>query len=113
VDAPVAGAPGLLLAGDAAGFIDPITGDGLRFALRGGELAGEVAQAFLDAPDEPWHQTLTQRRAQEFAAKQRFNRTVRALVSSAGAVRLAARLSSVAPGLLRQMIAYAADLRTT
>ena len=27
--------PGLLLAGDAAGFIDPITGDGLRFALLG------------------------------------------------------------------------------
>ena len=27
---------GLLLAGDAAGFIDPMTGDGLRFAIRGG-----------------------------------------------------------------------------
>ena len=36
---PVPGAPGLLLAGDAAGFIDPMTGDGLRFAVRGGELA--------------------------------------------------------------------------
>ena len=34
VDAPAAGEPGLLLAGDAAGFIDPMTGDGLRFALR-------------------------------------------------------------------------------
>ena len=30
---------GLLLAGDAAGFIDPMTGDGLRFAVRGGVLA--------------------------------------------------------------------------
>ena len=38
-----AGCPGLLLAGDAAGFIDPMTGDGLRFALRGGELAAEAA----------------------------------------------------------------------
>ena len=28
------GCPGLLLAGDAAGFVDPMTGDGLRFALQ-------------------------------------------------------------------------------
>ena len=34
---------GLLLAGDAAGFVDPMTGDGLRFAVRGGELAAEAA----------------------------------------------------------------------
>ena len=34
---------GLLLAGDAAGFIDPMTGDGLRFAIRGGELAADAA----------------------------------------------------------------------
>src|SRR5262249_53196745 len=32
VDAAGAGMSGLLLAGDAAGFIDPMTGDGLRFA---------------------------------------------------------------------------------
>ena len=36
VDAIGAGRPGLLLAGDAAGFIDPMTGDGMRFAIRGG-----------------------------------------------------------------------------
>jgi menaquinone-9 beta-reductase len=43
VDCRSAGCPGLLLAGDAAGFIDPMTGDGLRFAIRGGELAAEAA----------------------------------------------------------------------
>jgi len=42
---------GLLLAGDAAGFIDPMTGDGLRFAVRGGELAAEAA---LDALANGW-----------------------------------------------------------
>ena len=47
VDVHAAGAPGLLLAGDAAGFIDPITGDGLRFALRGAELAAETALEML------------------------------------------------------------------
>ena len=45
VDAAAAGVPGLLLAGDAAGFVDPMTGDGLRFALRGAELAADVAAA--------------------------------------------------------------------
>ena len=39
VESSACGVPGLLLAGDAAGFIDPMTGDGLRFALRGAELA--------------------------------------------------------------------------
>ncbi len=42
---------GLLLAGDAAGFIDPMTGDGLRFAVRGGELA---AAAALEALAQGW-----------------------------------------------------------
>jgi flavin-dependent dehydrogenase len=112
VDAPIAGAHGLLLAGDAAGFIDPMTGDGLRFALRGGELAADVARHFLDAPEHPWHETLTHRRTQEFANKQRFNRTMRALVSSPSAVRLAGRAAAITPGVLRQLISYAADLRT-
>ena len=43
VDCDAAGCAGLLLAGDAAGFIDPMTGDGLRFAIRGGELAAHAA----------------------------------------------------------------------
>ena len=40
---------GLLLAGDAAGFIDPMTGDGLRFAVRGGELAAQVLSLPMSA----------------------------------------------------------------
>src|SRR5262245_9517297 len=42
VDVSAPGVPGLLLAGDAAGFIDPMTGDGLRLALAGAELAAVV-----------------------------------------------------------------------
>ena len=42
VDARAVGMPGLLLAGDAAGFVDPMTGDGIHIALRGGLLAAEV-----------------------------------------------------------------------
>lgn len=34
---------GLLLAGDAAGWVDPLTGEGLRYAILSGRLAGEAA----------------------------------------------------------------------
>src|SRR5260370_94557 len=51
IDVAPAAIDGLLLAGDAAGFIDPMTGDGLRFAIRGGELA---AGAALDALANRW-----------------------------------------------------------
>jgi flavin-dependent dehydrogenase len=37
----------VLLAGDAAGFVDPFVGDGISLALRSGVLAGESLQPFL------------------------------------------------------------------
>ena len=40
--------PRVLLAGDAAAFIDPMTGQGVYLALRGGELAAEAAARALD-----------------------------------------------------------------
>ena len=43
---PAAG-HGLLLAGDAAGTLDPMTGEGIAVALHGGELAAESADAAL------------------------------------------------------------------
>ena len=39
--------PGGLLVGDAAGFYDPFTGEGVTLALRGAELAAEVADRAL------------------------------------------------------------------
>jgi len=44
-------APGLLLVGDAAGFLDPFTGEGVFRALRGAELAISVATAALRSGD--------------------------------------------------------------
>ena len=100
---------GLLLAGDAAGFIDPMTGDGLRFAIRGGELA---AAAALQALTHGWtgvHDQLEHARQRAFAGKWRFNRALRALVGSPGAVSAAALGARVAPGVLRAAIARAGD----
>jgi len=43
-----AGSRGVLLAGDAAAFIDPMTGQGVYLALRGGELVAEAVVRALN-----------------------------------------------------------------
>jgi flavin-dependent dehydrogenase len=101
--------PGLLLAGDAAGFIDPMTGDGLRFAVRGGELA---AQAALQALAHGWagvQDRLARERRREFATKWWFNRAVRAFVSYPAAVRVGEAVALVAPSALRAVVRRAGD----
>src|SRR5205807_481278 len=100
---------GLLLAGDAAGFIDPVTGDGLRFAVRGGELA---ATAALEALEHGWsgvHARLADRRRREFGAKFRFNRALRVLVGSPRGLEAARFGARFAPGVFRRMISKAGD----
>jgi menaquinone-9 beta-reductase len=113
VDARAAGVPGLLLAGDAAGFIDPMTGDGMTLALRGAELAADIAAKVLtgtlDEKDAP--RVLAERRRAAFAAKWRFNRALRALVSSPSSVTGAAVAARLAPRAFGAMIRYAGDAR--
>jgi flavin-dependent dehydrogenase len=109
VDVRDAAIDGLLLAGDAAGFIDPMTGDGLRFAIQGGELA---AAAALQALSHGWagvHASLTAARRRAFAGKWRFNRGLRALVASPLAVDAAAVGARLAPPLMRAVISRAGD----
>ena len=109
VDAMPSTVDGLLLAGDAAGFIDPMTGDGLRFAVRGGELA---ASAALDVLAHGWagaHARLAAARRREFTGKWRFNRALRALVGSPRALEAATLGARVAPKVFRAVIAHAGD----
>ena len=111
VDAPRAGLPGLLLAGDAAGFIDPITGDGIRFAVRGGELAARAALDMLAADRWDGHTSLGRWRVAEFGPKWRFNRAVRLFVGSRWGVHAGTLGAVVAPEVLRGVIRYAGDTR--
>ncbi len=109
VDARAAGMPGLLLAGDAAGFIDPMTGDGLRFAQRGGELAAGVALESLEKGAAAAHVRLADERRAEFERKQRFDRALRAIVARPAAVSAGAVAARLAPFLLERIIAVAGD----
>lgn len=51
---------GCLLAGDAGGFVDPLLGAGIYFAMRTGHIAAQVADAALREGDT------SQRRLSEF-----------------------------------------------
>jgi flavin-dependent dehydrogenase len=104
------GTRGLLLAGDAAGFIDPMTGDGLRFALRGGELAAGEALRELASGASDAHLRLAAARHREFASKWRFNRALRQLAGSADAVRLACLATRLSSWPISRAIRYAGDL---
>ena len=112
VDASAAGEPGLLLTGDAAGFIDPMTGDGLHFAVRGSELAAAIVQEVFagSLPIERAHLVLADRRRTAFQAKWRFNRTMRSLVASPAAVAASAVAARLLPAVLQRMINYAGDV---
>lgn len=48
----------VLLAGDAAGLVDPITGEGIAYAMKSGALAGEAAVAAIRANHPPRALTL-------------------------------------------------------
>ena len=109
VEADAAGCTGLLLAGDAAGFVDPMTGDGLRFALRGGELAAEAALFELET-GVPAHPRLLEARRREFSGKWRINRALRRLVGSPGAVQVAAAISACWAQPVRYLIGVAGDV---
>ena len=114
VDADAAGEPGLLLAGDAAGFIDPMTGDGLRLALAGAELAAAVSLEVFAGRGSPEaaHLELARRRRAAFASKWRFNRTLRSLVTYPQGVSAAAVCARAVPSVLVTIIRYAGDLPT-
>jgi flavin-dependent dehydrogenase len=109
VDATACGIPGLLLAGDASGFIDPMTGDGLRFAIVGGELAGRAALAAL-ADGRAAHRRLARWRRRAFGRKHAFNRTLRAIVAAPRAVSAASAAARIAPWTVSRLIAVAGDV---
>lgn len=44
----------VLAVGDAAGFVEPFTGEGITWAVRSATAAAAIAEAFLDRPDAAW-----------------------------------------------------------
>ncbi len=75
---------GFLLVGDAAGFFDPFTGEGIYKALRGAELAAEVAaEAVRRGRGAAWYVPRYRAlRRQEFLARDVLSRVVQLFVQT-------------------------------
>ena len=73
--------PGYLLVGDAAGFLDPFTGEGVYRALRGAELATEAVEGALRRGDDVPVGYEKARRA-AFADKERLCKIIQLLLGS-------------------------------
>ncbi|HEU4990460.1 MAG: FAD-dependent monooxygenase [Gemmatimonadota bacterium] len=106
-------APGALLAGDAADFFDPFTGEGIYAALRGGELAAEHARAALAAPSArkadaalaAYH--FAYRR--EFRGKWAVERAIGAVVANAALIDRAAAACERDPALADLLVGVCGD----
>ena len=110
-DVTAPGVPGMLLAGDAAGFIDPMTGDGLHLAMQSAMLAADETLRTLEQGDYRGAvRNLAASRHARLASKLRFDRYLRRLVDSPAAVDAASRGASFFPGLVRRAISYAGDV---
>lgn len=110
VEVSAPGVAGALLAGDAAGFVDPMTGDGLHLAIRGSILAAtEVHRVLESGAFDGAVERLAQARREAFGHKLRFNRLVRAVVDAPWSIGLAEKAAALAPGIFRQAVRYAGD----
>jgi flavin-dependent dehydrogenase len=105
------GCAGLLLVGDAAGFVDPMTGDGIGLALASAEVASAIVAEVLGGTRAARSAHLAYRAAlaSRIGRKRMFNRAMRGLVGSSRAVALAARAARVWPGAFGAAIRYAGD----
>jgi flavin-dependent dehydrogenase len=110
VDGRAAGCPGAVLAGDVAGFVDPMTGDGLRFAIGGGMLAAEAVLTEA-ATGRAAFAVLAVARRRAFGGKYRFNRALRLLTGSPRALTAATWLSDRWPLPAEVIIRTAGDVQ--
>jgi geranylgeranyl reductase family protein len=113
-DCPVrsAVADGALLVGDAAGYYDPFTGQGIFRALRGGELAADAAGAALRAGDTSARGLAPYERARRraFGPGERMQRVVEAFVSRPALLSAVSRRFTARPALGDAVIRVTGDV---
>jgi geranylgeranyl reductase family protein len=102
---------GVLLVGDAAGFYDPLTGEGVYRALRGAELAAETAAEAFRRRD--WSAAVLgaceRARAAAFRDRERFTRVLQVVVGRRWLANLAARALQRRPVLLDLLLGVVGD----
>jgi geranylgeranyl reductase family protein len=112
VTARAVAAEGALLVGDAAGFYDPFTGEGVTLALRSAELAAAAIGDALERPGSgPLPRLAAYERARHAAtrAKFRFYRTLQLIVGWPEAANTMARKLRRRPDLADRLVGIAGD----
>jgi menaquinone-9 beta-reductase len=105
-------APGVVLVGDAAGFYDPFTGEGVTLALRTAELAASAIHPALSLPAAaPPPRLVEYERSREAATRDkfRFNRLLQVAVRSPAAANAVARRLARRPDLADRLVGIAGD----
>jgi flavin-dependent dehydrogenase len=102
---------GVLLVGDAAGFYDPFTGEGVFTGLRSAELAAETATEALRSGDcsVAALSAYTRARHRVFAGKERLTRALQLLIGHRRVANLAAHVLVRRPGLLDVVLGAIGD----
>jgi len=102
---------GVLFVGDAAGFYDPFTGEGIFTALHSAELAAETVVDALRAGDVSAAALSAYDRARRaaFADKARVTRLLQALIARRSVANLAARWLAGRPRVLAALLGVIGD----
>lgn len=102
---------GVILVGDALGFLDPFTGEGIYAALRSAELAVETADPALRAGDlsAPALAPAHLRRRAEFAAKERVASLLQQLIARRWLAGTVARRLATRPAVLAELMGVIGD----
>jgi flavin-dependent dehydrogenase len=102
---------GVLLVGDAAGFYDPFTGEGIFTALRSAELAADTVLAALRAGDvsAPALAVYERARRAAFADKQRLTRALQAVIGHRRLANLVAHGLAARPRVLAALLGVIGD----
>lgn len=102
---------GVLLVGDAAGFYDPLTGEGVFSALRAAELAAETATRAFRAGDWSLATLSAYARARRdvFGDKERFTRALQFIVQRRRLANLTARVLARRPALVDLLLGVVGD----
>ncbi len=102
-------APHAVLVGDAAGFYDPFTGEGVTLALRSAEIAAEVAHRALSEDRLDDLSSYESRRREATRHKFLLNRLLQRVVSWPDLSNLVARRLKRRPDLADQLVGIAGD----
>jgi geranylgeranyl reductase family protein len=103
--------PGAVLVGDAAGFYDPFTGEGVTLALRTAELAAGAVDAALGRGSGTLPRLVAYERERSLATRDkfRFNRLLQRLVAWPAAANAIARRLARRPDLADRLVGVAGD----